>query len=69
MKVEEILRLTGASRSTFYRWRKRQDFPEPTIPGDYNEAAVRGWWDTNRDKVGRWPGDNGAGTWERKKQG
>ena len=55
MNVEEILTLTGASRSTFYRWRSDRGFPAPVRIGIFDEAAVKGWWDTHRDHVGRWP--------------
>lgn len=55
MNVEEILALTGASRSTFYRWRSDRGFPAPTRIGHFDEAAVKGWWDANRENVGRWP--------------
>lgn len=55
MKIDEILQLTGASRATFYRWRANHDFPAPIAIGHFDEAQVRGWWDTNKDNVGRWP--------------
>jgi len=55
MNVDEILRLTGASRSVFYRWRADHNFPKPVLIGRYDEAQVRGWWDTNKENVQRWP--------------
>lgn len=55
MKIAEVLALTGTSRATFYRWRSHRGFPPPTAIGHFDEAAVRGWWETNRDQVGRWP--------------
>ena len=55
MNVGEILALTGASRSTFYRWRSDRGFPAPIRVGIFDKAAVKGWWNANRDEVGRWP--------------
>lgn len=55
MTVEDILILTGASRRTFYRWRSNRGFPSPVGIGRFDETEVKGWWEANRDSVGRWP--------------
>lgn len=55
MNLNDILTLTGASRATLYRWRSERGFPSPDATGRYDEASVKGWWETNRNDVGRWP--------------
>ena len=49
MTVDEILWLTGASRSTFFRWRALHAFPAPTCVGFYEGNEVKAWLDANPD--------------------
>lgn len=55
MTIDEIMKMTGAGRSTVYRWRSAHDFPAPDRAGCYDRASVEGWWSSNHDVVGRWP--------------
>lgn len=51
MTVDEILWLTGASRSTFYRWRTLHAFPAPTCVGFFDAVEVKAWLTANAEIV------------------
>lgn len=57
-RLDRILKMTGRTKRTIYRWMDELGFPRPDKSGGmawWDVAAVKTWWAENEAVVGRWP--------------
>lgn len=61
MRLADVLKKTGKTKRTIYRWMDEPDmlFPRPEIfrgVALWNPHDVEGWWADHQSHLGRWPG-------------